>query len=256
MNKLQPIEFAKKEQLKQMLEFVGHMVSKTGEYNLYLHKVYDFDENGRSWNGRTCRTNMFGIFKYGLSKSKYSSVQQTSVFSGIFDESSADKVLNYNYPWPTTEQIILIMAIPKNVKINGFDVNFSTPIYKFAEFDAMRYDHSKSQYTMPYDALKQHSVDLPFIVGSIVTHLPTETPEEFEKYAKYEMYINPTHISRVSENEREQYLSELSNQVITKFGIVETDDEKAIDQKIHSVIEDMDKTNFNEGSYSSDYDFD
>jgi hypothetical protein len=86
--------------------------------------------------------------------------------------------------------------------------------------------------------------------------LPTETPEEFEKYGKYEFYINPTHLSRMSENEREEYLNQLSNTVINKFGIVETDDEKAIDQKIHGVIEDMDKKDFNEGSYNSDYDFD
>ena len=256
MEKPQPIEFRTKKELKQMLEFVMHNVAKSGEYNLYLHKVYDFDEDGRTWNNRTCRSNMFGILKDGLSKTKYSSIHQTSVFSGTLSQDSADKILNYNYPWPTTEQIVVIIAIPKNININGFETNFSTPQFNFSEYDMMRYDHTKSQYTMPYDALKTSFIDVPFIVGSIVTNLPTETEEEFERYGKYQLFLNQNHIWKQSEDEKDLIMKPLADKVIAKFDIVETDDKETIDQKIHNGIIEMDKVDFNEGSYRSDYDFD
>ena len=256
MEKPQPIEFYKKKELRQMLEFVMHSISKTGEYNLFLHKVYDFDEDGKMWKNITCRSNMFGILESGLNKGKYSSIKQTSVFSGELKEDSVDKILAYDYPWPTSEHIVVIIAIPKNITINGIETNFSTPTFKFSEYDMFRVDHTKSQYTMPYDTLKTTSVELPFIVGSIITNMPNEKEEDFERHSKYQLYLNPNHLWKQSDAERNAYMKPLIDKVVSNSGIVETDGKEEIDQKIHDGIIKLDKVDFNEGRYCSDYDFD
>lgn len=258
MSNLKHDEFSTKIALHAHLSKLLGDVMKTGGYSVYLHKVYDFDADGKRYGNICARTNLNGIFEYGLSMRKYSSIQQTSIYHGDMDENSATDILKYDYPWPTTEQIVVILAIPNTIDVYGKDVNLSTPIFRFAEYGIMGDNREiKNQYTMAYDGLRYYAVDTPLILGAIVTHLPTETEGDFEaRGGKYEMILNMDHISQVSVEKREETLGAIRQRMATTYGLEADDTAEEMDQKVHDTLVEKDMYNAMAGTHDDFYDFD
>lgn len=258
MANLKQSEFFTKAALHAELGRVLGSVMSTGEYSVYLHKVYDFDSEGKRYGDICARTNFNGIMERGLSLSKYSSLQQTSVYHGDMDKDTVNDVLAYNYPWPTTEHIVLILALPKNIDVYGKNINFSTPIFRFAEYGIMGDDRGeKNQYTMAFDGLRYYSVDTPLILGAIVTHLPTETEEDFAaRGGKYELILNMDHISQVPLDIKEETMGPIRERMVQKFGLESTDTEEEMEGKVRSSLIEQDKYNAMAGTHDDFYDFD
>ena len=258
MANLKQSEFFTKVALHAELSRVLESVMATGEYSVYLHKVYDFDSEGKRYGNICARSNFNSIMEKGLSLSKYSSIQQTSVYHGDMDAETAIEAINYNYPWPTTEQIVVILALPKNIDVYGKDVNFSTPVFRFAEYGIMGDARDqKNQFTMAFDGLRYYNVDTPLILGAIVTHLPTETEEDFAaRGGKYELILNMDHISQVPLDVKEETMGPIRERMVQKFGLESTDTEEEMEEKVKSTLIEQDQYNAMAGTHDDFYDFD
>lgn len=248
------LNFDKKSKLFDYLKNYLGDVSKQNDYNLFVHKAYDFNEYGRIES--SSRNNMKNIIVNGLNLSKYSSIQQTTVYKGDLNSNKADDILNYDYPWSVSEQVIVIVAIPTSLKINKNDIDFSTPVFSFAEYNT-RKDSTKNQYTMAYDALNYTSVHKEFILGAIVTNFPNQSEENYLKNGKnYEFYINENHYSKLSEKDQLNFMQNIADRMYTTFKLDPKDDKENIEIKVMKGIIEKDKVNYNQGSYASDFDFD
>ena len=258
MANLKHSEFDTKIALRAQLNKLFSEITAIGDYNLYLHKVYDFDSEGKRYGNICARTNFNGIMERGLNLNKYSTLQQTSVFHGPIDGESANDVIKYDYPWPTTEHIVVILAIPATMDIGGKAVNLSTPIFRFAEYGIMGEDRGiKNQFPAPFDALRYYSVDTSLILGAIVTHLPTETEADFEaRGGKYELILNTDHITQVDEATRETVLEPIRARMITTFGLDESESADDMANKHRPTMVEMDKYNAMAGTHDDFYDFD
>lgn len=255
-NNIQKYQFNKKEDLYKAIQTLLSNVSSKGNYNLFLHKVYDFDEYGKTHTRITAKSNMKGIFETGLNLSKYSSIQQTSVYKGDLNEHKADDIINYNYPWHVDDQVVVIIAIPFYAPINNKKVDFSTPIFPFGEYNLFS-RNDRSQYTMAFDALDYSKVPTEFILGSIVTNLPKESEESFiSRNEAYEMYLNTNHISNKTKEQQEEFLKPIGLNIQKMFDIKSTDSELDVSLKIAKGIQEKNKINYNQGTYESDFDFD
>ena len=228
-----------------------------GDYNLYLHKIYDFDENGRQRLDTRARNNMYSILKTGLSKSKYSSLLQTATFAGELNSEKTSTAVNYDYPWNVTEQIVVVLGLPRYVEIYGKKIDFSTPRFGHAEYGNGIKDHQVGQYTTPFDALKLFSVPTEFIVGAFVTKFPHETHEDFmARGGEYELITNEKHISNLSEEEQEKIMAPYVDRMITLFDLKEEDTEEEMNLKVYNKLIEMDQVNFNAGTAADDFDID
>ena len=251
-------EFDTKWALHAHLRRVLDGVMANGEYSVYLHKVYDFDSEGKRYGNICARSNLNGIMERGLSMGKYSSIQQTSVYHGDMDGGTAADIIGYDYPWPTTEQIVVILAIPKNIDVYGKDVNLSTPIFRFSEYGIMG-DHrgDRNQYTMAYDGLRYYSVDTALILGAVVTHLPTETEADFEaRGGKYEMMLNIDHVSQVDMEKREETIAPMREKMVQEFKLDADDTVEEMEEKVRTTLIEKDMYNAMAGTHDDFYDFD
>ena len=255
-NNIKNFVFNKKNELYETIKKLISKVSSTGDYNLFLHKAYDFDEEGKVGKDISSRSNMQSILATGLNLKKYSSIQQTTVYKGDLNINKADDIINYDYPWIVSEQVIVIVAMPFTTKINNLDIDFSTPIFPFGVFGANK-TNMCSQYTMAYDALKYNTVQKEFILGAIVTNFPNEKEENFIQNGKtYELYLNLKHISFLNQEQQNEILKPISLKITRDFYISPNDDADAINTKIIRGIIQKDKVNYNQGTYESDFDFD
>ena len=255
-NVIKTVQYDSKKELYETIKNLISKVSNTGDYNLFLHKAYDFNENGKFGTTITPKNNMKSILETGLNLKKYSSIQQTSVYKGDLNIHKADDILNYDYPWNVKEQVIVIIAIPFYIPIHNRYVDFSTPIFPFGVYSWDRNDN-RNQYTMAFDALDYLQVPKEFILGSIVTNLPDEDEQTFiERGNKYELYLNTNHISLMTKQQQKEYLKPIGLKIQQMFNIEETDEEYDIISKISKGLIEKDKTNYNRGSYEEDFDFD
>lgn len=255
-NQIKNIHYNSKEELYKAIKTLIGKVANTGNYNLFLHKAYDFNENGEFGKIITPRNNMQNILQTGLNLKKYSSLQQTSVYKGDLNIHKADDILNYDYPWVVSEQVIVIIALPFYVPINNKNADFSTPIFPYGAYSWNRNDN-RNQYTMAFDALDYLQVPKEFILGAIVTNLPIEDEQTFiERGNKYELYLNENHISLMTKQQQEEFLKPIGLKIQQMFNINDTDAEYDISSKITKGLIEKDKINYYRGSYEEDFDFD
>ena len=134
-----------------------------------------------------------GILKDGLDISKYPTIQETTKYKGELDPGKTEMIVNHDFSWPVPEQIIVMIAIPKNIKINNEDINLSVPEYKYGDYSYGGRDpkSGRSQYTQLYDLCEFHYIHKAFTLGAIVTHQPDESKLDFYKRGgKYELFKN------------------------------------------------------------------
>ena len=249
-------EFENKSELYNILQQQLNKLCQNSSYNLYVHKAYDFDENGKYGARYTARNNTKSIIRNGLSLSKYSSIQQTAAYKGKADISKTDVILNYDYPWSVSEQAIVIVAIPKNIEINGYEIDFSTPQFTHADYESKRKDLTCNQYTMAYDALDYFFVHKEFVLGAIITNFPYQTEQDYlNQGKKYEIYLNENHFSKMTKQEQQLFLKPLTDDLIKKFNINSNDNSTEIIDKITKGLIEKDKVNYRQGTVDYDFDF-
>lgn len=248
---------ANKQQLGEYIRAVMKGVEDDGEYCLYVHKVYDIGFNDRKAFGDSARSNMDSILDSGLNTYRYTSLLKTAKFLGDATESKSEDVLNYTYPWYVNEHIVVFMAIPKTIKINGYDINFSEPEFNIRPHEEKRDDFTNCQFAMLFDALRLLHVQPEFIAGAYVSHLPTESEESFEnRGGKYELYLNENFICAQDLLKKENIMKPIQEKVVKEFRIDTTDSKDIILKKIYDGIRAKDSQDLKKGSYDEDFDFD
>ena len=192
----------------------------------------------------------------------YASLLQTSQFCGTLNEETIEDILNYEYSdWTNKNepQYVYVMLMPKNININGVEVNLSTPTCECID----RRDLNGKPCTMPYDALHYYdSVDPEFMAFTVIKKHPEckLTDEEYlQKGGKFELVKNTKAFAFESKENQENTLSNISNKIIDKAGISkEEKDPNIINLKVNNFVEQKNHYHFNKTirSYYDDFDFD
>lgn len=99
------------------------------EYSILAHQVntsYDIFNNRKFCVPEILHTKLNSIFEYGFSISEYSTIYGTARLIGSSEENVVNKLLNYNYYINIDHRLICIIAIPKHIKVNGQNIEYST----------------------------------------------------------------------------------------------------------------------------------
>lgn len=243
-------QFDSKQALYASLKKHISQIPNYSEYNLYLHKVYDFDEYGKSNPNVTVEKNMMGIFKEGFRLSRYKSLNFTAVHAGDLSPFKTDTIINYDYPWKVDKQAVVIIAMPKTTVINGEQINLSTPIF---------YSDAGNKPMSAFDGVKFDTLPKEYVLGSIVTNLNNELEADYLNAGnKYEFYINNKHISLMDKEEQKASFDKINSALINTYKLTNQDGKDDIRQKIFTTIKNSSNSglNFRDGSYESDFDFD
>ena len=239
------MEFDSKAVLRFELGKILSQVADLGDYNLYVHKIYDFDEWGKNINNQnTVLKNMEGIIKSGLSISKYPSMTDTSSHIGIISPDKVDDILNYDYPWPVPQQAIVILAVPKYIDINGEKIDFTTPEYS-------------GQYKHAYDQCDFNAIHTAFTLGTVIVNRPDQTEEQFlTEGNKYQLYLNQKHYSILKSEEQLEVMGPIKDRVEKNNGILDTDNKQQIEGKIRRGIIEKNREDYNLHTHAGFWDFD
>lgn len=121
------ISVTSKFEAKAYLEDIFSDIGEHQEYNIYLHQIHGYYDHLSKLSGRkVMKKKVSEIIKTGLNTGKYASLSGTSILCGSTNNVNVDKVFNYNYYNEKDYRAICVLAIPKFIKVEDEDVEFSS----------------------------------------------------------------------------------------------------------------------------------
>lgn len=225
------IEFPKVGGLELGVEALLKTLTK--DYNIFIHNIQDGKMEDR--DKMDINDRMLSIQRNGFNID-YSCLLDTMKY---LRKPTAREIIEYVYGWAKKQdRINAIIAIPKNVKINGFDIDFSTPITDVATLDTL------------YEVVKGSKLDNEFMAFFIHPEPTDGKPFLLE--------INEKHLSKLTKEEQESFMNNYANKCKEACGITDTDNKTFINYKKNNTIEIKAKSSqkFTEGSYYNDFDWD
>ncbi len=190
-----------------VLQTATHVVLKpllkNGEYNFFVHEIQDWD----TINGETVESKKNEILRNGLSN-------KNTIYS--INEVTPKALTDYHYGWPALDNsFVLVFAIPKNIKIKGTDVNFST-------------DSDGLGINCAYELVKEHTIPTEFLAMVI--------QQKHNGNNSYSLEINNKHLSKLTEKEQKSFMGNFEQKLINKCNIVDTDNSEVIKSKVYKTI--------------------
>lgn len=197
------------------------------EYSILAHQVntsYDVFNNRKFCVPEILHAKLNSIFEYGFSISDYSTIYGTARLIGSSKANVANKILSYNYYKNIEHKLICIIALPKYVKVNGRNVEYST----YKNLSANNHipelvEEYKKHGVLPefhhfkcclFDAIKGYrSMPKCYMLGAIEIDKETQT---------YAYYTSNTHLSSQSEHVKNLHQESVEKAIINLYKKNET----------------------------------
>ena len=113
--------FSSVDEYRNYLQDFLNNLTKTGDYNIYIHQVCSH----KTFLFDTIEEKIKGIKKYGLTID-YPTICGTAAFMGNTQDIDVDKIINYSFSNKETQFSSFIFALPKYVKVDGKNVEYSS----------------------------------------------------------------------------------------------------------------------------------
>ncbi len=244
----------------------------TTDYTCSLHKLFCMSgSNDRRSMDRNERQDAFAIMESGKLYVDYSSLESTAYFMGDLNAGRTKDILTYNYgtAYSVNERYMIVLALPKNIQVDGKNLPFSVPVMPFSQASSL--SSKNCQYTTVYDVnrkdLFMHDVPSEFILGVVHTNLgydgnfftkrsvQAESEQKFlSRGNKYELWINENHISFKSQEEQTEIMKLYVDNTRKNFDVTST--KQPVEIVKDGVKNYESEHNYYKGSYSDDFDFD
>lgn len=258
-NKIKHSEYDCKGVLKYQIEKLISKIPCPEDFNLYIHKVFPYDEAEKIKKGHACRQNLESIFNEGLRMIYYSSIQETATYYSELSPDKASMIVDADYKGgqQPDEQILVLLALPKTVKINGYDINLSTPEYTHALHGYQRENPEYSQFTQNYDLCDFSYVHNAFVLGAISTHKPDESIQKFlNNGKKFELFENENFFAFQPQEEQDKLMDSIGSRLKSRCNIGALGNKPMIESRIKYWNKKHDEKNHNSGTSRDFWDFD
>lgn len=260
---IEEIEF---DNLEQLEEGVRQMVSfpHSENFTFLCHQVLDRskgDISKRVYSSKRDRGSTESIFKNGFCYSSYSYYTQTTNPIGFDEDGQHHRVepknkiekltkdiMTYEYePFLAFEKVLIIMALPKRIKIGDKVVPFCQDLREKPTI------HGEESLRCPYNELmyyRRRWIDTPFILAAINFGLP-------EQNIKPSIQLNRDFIAYLSGEQKSEIMDKYAKFMIEEYGLSpKTDSQEQMYKKIEDKVMKASHNSYGDGSYANDFDFD
>lgn len=201
-------------------------------YNVFIHQINDYpDYMENLYGNQIIKYKLKTIMVKGLKLSDYATLSGTTKLIGSTENLNLDKILEYNYYRGMDCKALCVVAIPKTVRVAGKEVEYSSfkgeDAWAFPEELTTEYEnqglkrpelhHYKCSL---FDAIKKYN-DLPncYLLGMLKLE---------NKDKKYRFYNPKTHLSYMSEGEKEKHDKLVEDHILELYDKYNTEDVKSL----------------------------
>ncbi len=202
------------------------------EYNIFINNIQTTKLETREKEDVNARKEC--IMRDGF-RLLYTSILNTMMY---MDKPTATQILDYSYGFEAkVGRVNTVIAIPKTVSINGVEVNFSTPAVE------------KHVASTLYDVIKPYHMEKEFLAFFV-----SPEPSEGNKYV---LEVNNAHLSKLTPEQKQEFMSNISTRCMKKCNISSGDNKEQINTQIDAQISNMsNQGTYTEDTYNADFDFD
>lgn len=259
---IEEVEF---DNLEQLEEGVKRMVDFPGNdgFMFLCHQVLDRtkgDISKRVYTDKKDRGSTESIMKIGFSYFSYSYFTQTSTIVGYDSDGKGHRIqpknkteklvkdiMSYEYePFLAFEKVIIVMAIPKRIKIGENVVPFCMDLRDdptiYGE-ESLRNPFNE----LMYDRLR--IIENPFVMAAVNFGIP-------ERNLKPSIQLNKDFIAYLSDEQKAQIADKYAKMMIEEYGLSLNDTQEQMYKKIENKVMNAKHPSYGEGSYAYDFDFD
>lgn len=231
-NECDKYNFTNLEELSSFLLNLFHRIDQQQEYNIFIHQINDYYDNFNNLHGTDMiKYKMKRIIDEGFKIGDYSTLSGTTKLIGTTRNLDINNVVDYDYYRRTECKALCVVAIPKNVKVQGETLEYSSfngvDSWSFPEELTQEYEshgikkpelhHYKCSL---FDAIKKYN-DLPncYLLGLVRIE---------PKNSKFRFYNTKTHLAFKSEEEQSYHDKLVEDHIVELYEKYNTRDIKSL----------------------------
>ena len=224
--------FGSIDEIELFLSNLFSTLNQTREYNIFIHQINDYCDNVERRVGTDAiKSKMKKIMNSGFKISEYSTLSGTARLIGSTKNLDLTKIVGYDYYGQLKCKALCIVAIPKSVRIQGTEVEYSSfngeDAWSFPDELTAEYikhcrvkpelHHYKSSL---FDAIKRyHELPNCYMLGLMRVE---------ESESKFRYYDPKTHLSLKSLQEQTEHDKLVESQVVELYNKYKTKDLKTV----------------------------